>query len=550
MLLLLAAPAHAVITGVTFTDLSGAAVTTGDPEAWDWYSLTNFNEDCGTSCSAFTSRFQAGAGVESDGDRFIFGDGDITLTQTWQYQIDIQVQATGNWELQVDSGLDGYLTIQDETATGDAAAGVSALTGALTTPGLGLVGSLDLPGFDGVASASDANVRIGPRLDSFRVTGGFGNQVVTMTFSITGDLESNCSGGGCAEGGDEAAIRLGVPTAGFPDIIGFSAGNYPGSDGDPAAVHGHFLDFVLVAVPEPGILALLLGAFPALLLQLRRRAGRGIVPLIACVAFLAGTHPAGAAIITSVTGNPTVSVTPQGGPEPADYYAEAAFFDDCGASCSAFTGRLGANAGVEADAGENLRIRVEWSYTIDIFVDAAPMEAWELAVDATLAGYLTAVNQGSGRAGMRVTDLTGTLDTTSTPNLSLAGSMDLLGTDFVNTASGANQAVSRAGTFSVTGGFGPQTVSMTFTLDGRLRSQCSGGGCTFKGDEAAIRLGLPPTSTPPNFTAGDYPGPDGLPDTAHGHFLSFALVAVPEPSSLALLLGALPALIALRGCRR
>jgi hypothetical protein len=257
--------------------------------------------------------------------------------------------------------------------------------------------------------------------------------------------------------------------------------------------------------------------------------------------------PADAALITSVTGNPTVSVTPQGGPEPADYYAEAAFFDDCGASCSAFTGRLGANAGIEADPGENLRIGVEWSYTIDIVVDAGATEAWELTVDATLAGYLTAVNQGSGRAAMRLTGLTGTLDTAG---LGLSGSMDLAGTDFVNTTSGANQAVSRAGTFSVTGGFGPQTVSMTFTLDGRLRSQCTGGGCSFQGDEAAIRLGLPATSTPPGFAADDYPGPDGMLDTAHGHFLSFALATVPEPGSLALLLGALPALIALRGCRR
>jgi hypothetical protein len=91
---------------------------------------------------------------------------------------------------------------------------------------------------------------------------------------------------------------------------------------------------------------------------------------------------------------------------------------------------------------------------------------------------------------------------------------------------------------------------MTFTLDGRLRSQCGGPGCGQQGDEAAIRLGLPASGTPPGFSAGNYPGIDGDPASAHGHFLSFTLVALPEPSSLALLLAALPALIALRGCRR
>ena len=257
--------------------------------------------------------------------------------------------------------------------------------------------------------------------------------------------------------------------------------------------------------------------------------------------------PAYAATITSVTGSASTSVTTQGGPEPADYYAEASFFEDCGVGCSAFTGRLGANAGIEADPGENIRIAVTWSYTIDITVDAGATEAWELAADTALAGYLTIVNQGPGRARERMRDLTGTLDTAG---LGLTGSMDLLGLDILNAPGGGNQAISRAGTFNVTGGFGPQTVVMTFTMDGRLRSQCGGPGCNQQGDEAAIRLGLPASGTPPGFSAGNYPGIDGDPAAAHGHLLSFALVAVPEPSSLALLLGALPAVIALRGCRR
>lgn len=279
-----------------------------------------------------------------------------------------------------------------------------------------------------------------------------------------------------------------------------------------------------------------------------QRIGRRYTRFGALIAvLLLAAAPAGAAVITSVTGNASTSVATHGEPGADDYYADAAFFDDCGASCSAFTGRLGANAGIEADPGENIRIDVAWSFTIDVMVDAGATEAWELAVDTVLAGYLTIVDQGAGRASGRVTDLTGTLNT---PGLGVTGSMDLLGWDEVNSTVSVNQAISRVGTFSVTGGFGPQTVSMTFTLDGRLRSQCGGPGCGQQGDEAAIRLGLPASGTPPGFSAGNYPGIDGDPASAHGHFLNFTLIAIPEPSSLMLLLAALPVLIALRGCRR
>ena len=272
----------------------------------------------------------------------------------------------------------------------------------------------------------------------------------------------------------------------------------------------------------------------------------------ACIGALIGVlllaaAPAGAAVITGISDTTSATVTPQGGPEPADYYANAAFSDDCGASCSAFTGQLGASAGIEADPGDNIRIDVVWSYTIDITIDAGATEAWELTVDTALAGYLTTVSQGPGRARERLTDVTGTLNTAG---LGLTGSMDLLGTDALNTSASVNQPISRLGSFSVTGGFGPQTISMTFTFDGRLRSQCGGQACSEQGDEAAIRLGLPATGAPPGFSAGNYPGIDGDPAAAHGLVLGFVMVAVPEPSSLALLLGALPALIALRGCRR
>jgi hypothetical protein len=245
--------------------------------------------------------------------------------------------------------------------------------------------------------------------------------------------------------------------------------------------------------------------------------------------------PAQAASISSVSGTAGVTLTGVGGaPEPSDYYMAAAFGENCGAGCTDFTGSLQAGAGVEADSGENLRIDMQWTWTVDILVDATATEAWELNVDMELAGYFTTINQGGGSARARLTAVSGTLDAGGTGT---TGSMDLAGTDTINTSVDTNQALTRMSSFSVVGGFGPQTVSMTFTMDGRLRSQCTGGGCGGQGDEAAIRLGIPASGTPPAFVAGLYPGPDGDPANVHGVFLGVTLV--PEPGALWLAASAL-----------
>lgn len=272
---------------------------------------------------------------------------------------------------------------------------------------------------------------------------------------------------------------------------------------------------------------------------------RSLVPLLTLLLAATFGTPARGASISSVSGSAGVAVTGTGGgPELVDYYTAAAFGEDCGAGCSAFTGSLQAGAGLEADSGENLRIDMEWTWTMDIVVDAVATEAWVLDVNMDLAGYLTTFNQGGGRARARLTSLTGTLDSGGTGT---TGSMNLAGFDVVNTSATANRALTRMGSFSVVGGFGPQTVSMTFTLDGRLRSQCNGGGCGGQGDEVAIRLGIPASGTPPGFVAGLYPGPDGDAAGVHGVFLGVTLV--PEPGTLWLAASALAALVFARRFR-
>lgn len=260
-----------------------------------------------------------------------------------------------------------------------------------------------------------------------------------------------------------------------------------------------------------------------------------------------GATRGNAASITSVTGTASAAVTAVGGsPDPSEYYTSAAFSETCGAGCSAFDAALQAGAGLVADPGQNLRIDTQWTWTVDVVVDATATQAWELTADTKLLGYLTAVDQGGGSTRARLTNATGTLDAGGTGT---TGSMGLAGTDSMSASGNANQMISRMGTFSVIGGFGPQTVSMTFTLDGRLRSQCTGGSCGTQGDEVAIRLGVPGAGTPAGFSAGNYPGPDGDPTAAHGMFISMALVLLPEPGSLWLAASALAALALTRRCR-
>lgn len=265
---------------------------------------------------------------------------------------------------------------------------------------------------------------------------------------------------------------------------------------------------------------------------------RFAVQLLFAAAFLLSGAPAFGVSISSVSGTASGVVTQANGGPVNDHYVSAAFSEDCGAGCTDFLGSLQAGAGLEADNGENLRIDVEWTYTVDIVVDATATEAWELSVDLDLLGYLTLVDQGGGVARARFFDVVGTLNSGGT---GFTGSMDLNGSLDVNTGSGANQILSRMGSFTVVGGFGPDTVSMTFTMDGQLRSRCTGGGCSGQGDEAAIRLGLPSAGTPPGFTAGNYPGIDGDPGSAHGLFLDVSVIPllVPEPGAAWLLGSAL-----------
>jgi hypothetical protein len=264
----------AMITGVSATS-SITTSTSGGPEAWDWYALDAFGENCGGNCSSFTSQYAIGAGLEADAGFGPFSGEDLTLQVNWTYTIDITVTESTpgeQWQLAVDSSLLGYLTHLD-TAGGSAASGLQDLTGVLNTAGFSADASMDLSGPDtAVSSSFDVNQMVS-RVGTFNVTGGFGTQTVSMTFSLDGQLQSSCGGGGCSQAGDEAALRLGIATPAFPDILFFSAGDYAGPDGDAASAHGHFVtvDLLPVLAPEPGSLWLAASGLAVLALARRRR---------------------------------------------------------------------------------------------------------------------------------------------------------------------------------------------------------------------------------------------------------------------------------------
>jgi hypothetical protein len=252
---------------------------------------------------------------------------------------------------------------------------------------------------------------------------------------------------------------------------------------------------------------------------------------------------AGAASLTAVTLTDLSSETTAGGAEADDWDVSRSLSEDCGVSCSVFTARFAAGAGVDADDYlESLTLNVTWSWQVDVDVDAQASEAWSLTVDSSMLGALTLVSDGAGSASAA---LNGVLGTYTGPGTA-SGTLDLAGFGSLSGAAGGDSgfnAGDRLATFTITNGFGPASLSFTFTMTGQLTSTCGTFlPCLFgaRGDEAALRLGDTPIVGA--FTAGTYPGPGPRTQANDGHFVAFTLEEeAPEPPGLALLLGALAA---------
>jgi PEP-CTERM motif len=171
---------------------------------------------------------------------------------------------------------------------------------------------------------------------------------------------------------------------------------------------------------------------------------------------------------------------------------------------------------------------------------------YSVSIDTLLRGYRTARSDNgiqvsasagafSGRIDTNMSDATDTLGA-QVSGLTLSGGG-------VNTTTSVNSLLQQSKSFNAGTFFGTRTFGLRFTTFGSPNNvfiQNNGAG------EMATRFGLDPVNSSatgaPAFDDAFYPGVDGEPRSAHGHFVDVrvtSLSPVPEPQTYALLLAGL-----------
>lgn len=186
-------------------------------------------------------------------------------------------------------------------------------------------------------------------------------------------------------------------------------------------------------------------------------------------------------------------------------------------------------------------------YSLSFTVDDPLSRGYELDIDSLFRGYLTAhweANSGSGANGVFSA---GTLMAASFDSGSGASTVTSLSTTIgvanaTNTTPDVNLLVERSGSFAAGHFVGTRTFTLSY---GTVGSNTIAALQNFNTGEAALRFGAELTS--PRFDVAGYPGADGEPASALGHFITATATfdpvttPVPEPSTWALMLAGLGA---------
>jgi hypothetical protein len=197
-----------------------------------------------------------------------------------------------------------------------------------------------------------------------------------------------------------------------------------------------------------------------------------------------------------------------------------------------------------AFSGGTASATVNMNYTITFTVTNPIGQAYELAIDTSLLGAVTAVDDvaASGNSAS-----VGPVNGNVTGGSLFSGSLGLAGTSSVSaTGSSSNLVVSRNGSaiINAVGTGAGQIYTLTFTATFAASSPQSVGG----GDEMAFRFGHTAAtgSLLSGASADDYAGIGGRNGLNDGHFVTVEGTVIPEPgTALCLGLG-----LALLGARR
>jgi hypothetical protein len=182
-------------------------------------------------------RYAEAVGVDAGA----FDSGSDTLAS--DYNINFTVTAPGAYDLNITTSLNGAFTIVDD-GDGPGTADMTGVTGT-QTGGVLSGGTLNLT--DPGGPVTSGNVAI-TRSSSATIQGTSNGLGVAHTLRFTWSASCSSSNG-FLTGGDECAVRLGLPIT----YSGQSAGSYPGVGGRTAANDGHFVTIALVSLCGDGV---------------------------------------------------------------------------------------------------------------------------------------------------------------------------------------------------------------------------------------------------------------------------------------------------------
>ena len=235
--------ASAQLSGLTLTNNSSANEFSGS-SANPSYERRSALAVQSSSATSFATRYSATVDADS-----ALGGGNKTETLATDYTLAFDVTAPGAYTLTVVTSRSGDLNVGTDILSNSGTADTTAVTGT-ATGGTLAGGTLNLPD-PGIASCGGPCTTSISQTASATITGTSNGVPVhhTLRFTFTSSATSTT---GFLLGGQEAAVRLGIPTQDTSN----GAGQYPGSPARTAASDGHFVTVTLSAcgdgIVEPG----------------------------------------------------------------------------------------------------------------------------------------------------------------------------------------------------------------------------------------------------------------------------------------------------------
>jgi hypothetical protein len=218
------------ITNVAITPNAGNdadQVQTGT----DAYQRKTTVEVTSSSATSFSTRYAEIVGADTD------VGASRTVSHSADYTITFDVTAPGAYAVTVETLLNGAFTLVNDGNSGSA--DVTGVAGS-QTGGTLANGTLNLPDPGALTGSVADNVGFNPSA-SAQITGTSNGSPVSHSLSFTWTASCTSTGIVVVQGGDECAVRLGLPTEYTSD----TAGDYPGVGGRPQGADGHFVTVTL-----------------------------------------------------------------------------------------------------------------------------------------------------------------------------------------------------------------------------------------------------------------------------------------------------------------